>query len=171
MKSEKDTIIRSDHEDASVHVAVESDGFVPGYQRESLTQITVPDLPDDAAGMSAEALAKVPTLTEQVSAQAPPPELAPAPHALPTPEPAHADVPADGPGTSVEVTHHEASVPQVKAGDVLDLEPTAHETAAQDTPPAAESWVELCQVRIDQLSDEIQKLNDRLDQLEQTTKV
>lgn len=170
MKSEEDKIIRPDHEDASVHVTDGTDGFVPSYKPESLTKITVPDLPDDATGMSAEALAKVPTLTEQVATPAPTSALVPEPPAQePTPE--HVEAAHDGAVASVNVAPRELPVLQAEAGDAQDIEPTAQEAAAQDTPPAAESWVEQCQVRIDQLSDEIQKLNDRLDQLEQTTKV
>jgi hypothetical protein len=40
--------------------------FEPGYQPETLPKISVPDLADDALGLSAEALAQVPTLTECV---------------------------------------------------------------------------------------------------------
>ena len=40
--------------------------FEPGYQPGTLPQISVPDLPDDAQSLSAEALAQVPTLTELV---------------------------------------------------------------------------------------------------------
>jgi len=40
--------------------------FEPAYQPETLPQITVPDLADDAQGLTAEALANVPTLTELV---------------------------------------------------------------------------------------------------------
>ena len=40
--------------------------FEPGYQPESLPKISVPDLPQDAQGLSAEALAQVPTLTESL---------------------------------------------------------------------------------------------------------
>ena len=40
--------------------------FEQGYQPDSLPKITVPDLPADAEGLSAEALSQVPTLTELV---------------------------------------------------------------------------------------------------------
>ena len=48
----------------------ESAPFEPGYQPETLPHISVPDLADDAQGLSAEALAQVPTLTEWVDASA-----------------------------------------------------------------------------------------------------
>ena len=44
----------------------EAPPFEPGYQPESLPQISVPDLPPDAEGLTAEALSQVPTLTELV---------------------------------------------------------------------------------------------------------
>jgi len=54
----------------------ESSPFEPAYQPETLPKISVPDLADDAVGLSAEALAQVPTLTEQVD-DAPGQELLP----------------------------------------------------------------------------------------------
>ena len=50
--------------------------FEPGYQPETLPKISVPDLADDAQGLTAEALAQIPTLTEEASSeQAVVPEL------------------------------------------------------------------------------------------------
>ena len=43
--------------------------FEPGYQPETLPKIQVPDLPEDAQGLTAEALAQVPTLTELVDGE------------------------------------------------------------------------------------------------------
>ena len=40
--------------------------FEPGYQPGTLPQLSVPDLAEDAQGLSAEALANVPTLTDLV---------------------------------------------------------------------------------------------------------
>jgi hypothetical protein len=51
-------------------IRTESAPFEPGYQPETLPHISVPDLADDAQGLSAEALAQVPTLTEWVDASA-----------------------------------------------------------------------------------------------------
>jgi hypothetical protein len=39
--------------------------FELGYQPETMPKIVVPDLPDDIQGMTAEALAQIPTLTEE----------------------------------------------------------------------------------------------------------
>jgi len=40
--------------------------FEPGYQPESLPKISIPDLPPDSQGLTAEALTQVPTLTESL---------------------------------------------------------------------------------------------------------
>lgn len=53
-------------EPASSAIHPEPPPFEQGYQPESLPKITVPDLPADAEGLSAEALSQVPTLTELV---------------------------------------------------------------------------------------------------------
>ena len=50
--------------------------FEPGYQPGTVPEITVPDLADDAVGVSAEVLAEaaIPTLTEQVDTATETPE-------------------------------------------------------------------------------------------------
>jgi len=52
--------------DEAESIQTESSPFELGYQPDSLPKISVPDLPDHAQGLSAEALSKVPTLTELV---------------------------------------------------------------------------------------------------------
>jgi len=56
------------HTDASAPEGIHADPapFEPSFQPGSLPSLSVPDLPDDAQGLSAEALAQVPTLTELV---------------------------------------------------------------------------------------------------------
>jgi hypothetical protein len=56
------------HTDASAPEAIHADSapFEPSFQPGSLPILSVPDLPDDAQGLSAEALAQVPTLTDLV---------------------------------------------------------------------------------------------------------
>jgi outer membrane murein-binding lipoprotein Lpp len=54
--------------DASDGIKLEPSPFEQSFQPGSLPKISVPDLPEDAVGLSAEALAQVPTLTEQVEA-------------------------------------------------------------------------------------------------------
>ncbi len=56
------------HTDASAPEGIHADPapFEPSFQPGSLPILSVPDLPDDAQGLSAEALAQVPTLTDLV---------------------------------------------------------------------------------------------------------
>ncbi|MFM2428001.1 MAG: hypothetical protein RL707_1828 [Pseudomonadota bacterium] len=56
------------HTDASAPEGIHADPapFEPSFQPGSLPNLSVPDLPDDAQGLSAEALAQVPTLTDLV---------------------------------------------------------------------------------------------------------
>jgi hypothetical protein len=69
---------------ASGGIHTEPPPFEHGYQPESLPKISVPDLSPDAQGLTAEALAQVPTLTELVvdeplvEAVVPTPEAEPA---------------------------------------------------------------------------------------------
>jgi hypothetical protein len=111
--------------------------FEAGYTPESLPRLLVPDLPDDALGLSAEALAKVPTLTELVSDESaePKPTMAQI-EAEPIPVLAYADAEAAG-------------------------------LQAQDLPTQADLWNEELQARMGKLTDDIQILNARLDRLEE----
>ena len=196
MKSEEDTIIRSEHEGGSEPAGEATAEFVPGYQPERMTKITVPGLPADASGMSAEDLAKIPTLTEQVAHEVAKPKPATEPAPTPEPKPAsepvadHVPIPvlvhepvaesepamasADAPAQKdpqVDQASAEAMPAQAEVRELPQPEVILEPLGAQDTPPESDSWLEQCQVRIDHLNEEIQQLNDRLDQLEQTTKV
>jgi hypothetical protein len=53
-------------DDASDSIQPEASPFEPGFQPDSVPQISVPHIPEDAVGLTAEALAQVPTLTDQV---------------------------------------------------------------------------------------------------------
>jgi hypothetical protein len=117
--------------------------FEPGYQPETLPKISVPDLADDAEGLSAEALANVPTLTELVE-----------------PEPESAPV----------VTTVEVPVEQPETPDDLPERPEEPEALAQDEPPQADTWGEHLQVRMGKLTGDIHSLNARLDRLEERNK-
>jgi len=77
---------KSSHADGPVHEGIHTDPppFEPGYQPESLPQISVPDLSPDAEGLTAEALSQVPTLTELVDEAAA--EPAPTASAVAVPE-------------------------------------------------------------------------------------
>lgn len=59
----------SDTHSVSDAIRPEAAPFEPGYQPETLPHIQVPDLPEDAQGLTAEALAQVPTLTELVDGE------------------------------------------------------------------------------------------------------
>ena len=115
----------------------EPSAFEAGYMADSLPRISVPDLPDDALGLSAEALAKVPTLTELVSDESAEPELT--------------------------MAQMEAEPISVLAYD--DAEATGLQ--AQDLPTQADLWKEELQARMGKLTDDIQTLNARLDRLEE----
>ena len=67
MSQEHEKTSPSDEPESSA-IHPEPPPFEQGYQPESLPKITVPDLPADAEGLSAEALSQVPTLTELVHA-------------------------------------------------------------------------------------------------------
>ena len=118
--------------------------FEAGYTPESLPRLLVPDLPDDALGLSAEALAKVPTLTELVS-----------------------DVAAETEPTTAQM---EAEPIQVLAHACAEAELDAAGLQAQDLPTQADLWNEELQARMGKLTDDIQILNARLDRLEELNK-
>jgi hypothetical protein len=129
----------SSHDETSVSDAIhpEPAPFEPGYQPGTVPQISMPDLPADAQGLTAEALAQVPTLTDCV-------EEVPAPDALAeSTESAH---PTEVPDTAPE---------------------SESEPPAQDAPIQADTWGEELQVRMGKLTDDIHTLNARLDRLEE----
>jgi hypothetical protein len=103
----------------------------------------VPDLADDAEGLSAEALANVPTLTELVETET---ESAPV------------------------VTTVEEPVGQSETTDDLPESSEEPEALAQDEPPQADTWGEQLQVRMGKLTGDIHSLNARLDRLEERNK-
>jgi len=124
-------------------IKLEPPPFEQGYQPESLPKITVPDLPADAEGLSAEALSQVPTLTELV----------------------HDDSEV-GEETNAEVVNDSSGVDGPDESEV-------HETTAdeiQEPPVQADTWSEVMHVRMGKLTDEIHSLNARLDRLEEKIK-
>lgn len=135
---------------ASDGIYTEASPFEPGYQPETLPKISVPDLADDAQGLTAEALAQIPTLTEE----APSKELV--------------DTSVEQP----EVT--EVHVAEELAHSMADsAEPTSQEaevTSIQDTPAQADTWGEALHARMGKLTDDIHTLNTRLDRLEERNK-
>ena len=135
---------------AHAEIQLEPSPFEEGFKPESLPRISVPDLPKDAQGLSAEALSKVPTLTELVGDGHAEP-LAPeykVPHSV------HPVSPEESEHT--QAVHDEI---QEAAG-----------SEAQDNPAQADLWTEELQVRMGKLTDDIHTLNARLDLLEQPNK-
>ena len=70
MSEEKETHSPEDVE-APGAIHLEPSPFELGYQPDTLPKISVPELPDDAPGITAEALAQVPTLVDEVHPTAP----------------------------------------------------------------------------------------------------
>lgn len=140
-----------EHDDAHAKHddAVISDGIHPepapfesSYQPGTVPQISVPDLPPDAQGLTAEALAQVPTLTDLVG-----------------------EAPLSEPDASPE-TGEVAVVPEASGA-----EPTPEaESPPQDKPTEADTWGQELQVRMGKLTDDIHTLNVRLDRLEERNK-
>jgi hypothetical protein len=164
MKQPEDAlVIRGDRADTGKEVAGEAAAFVPSGP-ESLPHLTVPDLAPDASGISAMELARIPTLTEQIATPA---VSVPAaePHVAPE-RPAEVEVDlvqVQAPRPELEVPHAEKTSPDSVA-DLLVVAPVVD--LPQALPVAAESWLQECHSRVNQLTDEIHQLNDRLDQLE-----
>jgi hypothetical protein len=156
MSQDEPSLIRPDHPDAAVSVTGGDAGFQGGFKPENVPHINLPDVPQDATGLPPEALAHIPTLTERVTATSDE-----------TASPAGDTVPVlEGPPEAPTVT--DAQPPE--AADALS---DATEVAEQTQEPQveADTWVQQMQVRMDRLMDDIHNLNDRLDQLENKTKV
>ena len=132
-------------------IHLEASPFEAGYQPGSLPRFSVPDLPEDAQGLSAEALAKVPTLTELVNHAADEPVV-----------PKHREAQSAPPIAPEEAEQTQALATQNLATAGLE---------AQDKPAQADLWSEELQVRIGKLADDIHILNARLDRLEEFTKL
>jgi len=121
-------------------IHTEAAPFESGYQPETLPKIHIPDLPEDAQGLSAEALAQVPTLTELVGDE---PEQA-----------ALAEAAESAPAEAAE------AVPETD--EVMDAA-----SVIQEEPVQADTWGEQLHVRMGRLTDDIHTLNARLDRLEE----
>ncbi len=118
--------------------------FEPGYQPGTLPQLSVPDLAEDAQGLTAEALAKVPTLTELVK-----------------------------PERESDEALHDTAAETLESSDsaeapVVDVEASSPQES--EVPAQADTWGEQLQVRMGKLTDDIHTLNARLDRLEERNK-
>ena len=156
MSQDEPSLIRPDHADAAVSVTGGDSGFQAGFKPENVPHINLPDVPQDATGLPPEALAHIPTLTERV--------------------PAASDDSASPKGDTVpvlEVTPEDPAGTDAQPLEAADALSDAIEVAEQTQEPQveADTWVQQMQVRMDRLMDDIHNLNDRLDQLENKTKV
>ncbi len=139
MSQEQDKTSPSEVPESTV-LRMEPPPFEQGYQPESLPKISVPDLPADAEGLSAEALSQVPTLTELVH--------------------------EEGAEVNTEASISEGDA--VEAPDSTETE--SAEESVQEAPVQADTWTEVMQARMGKLTDEIHTLNVRLDRLEAINK-
>ncbi len=156
MSQDEPSLIRPDHADAAVSVTGGDTGFQAGFKPETVPQINLPDVPQDAAGLPPEALAHIPTLTERV------------PAASGDSEPTAGDtVP------TLVVPLEDDTTADAQSQETTDALTDSAEVAEQTQEPEvqADTWVQQMQVRMDRLMDDIHTLNDRLDQLENKTKV
>jgi len=132
-------------------IQLEPSPFEEGFKPGTLPKFSVPDLPEDATGLSAEALSNIPTLTELVSDA-----------------PAESVVPKfNAPQPVPPLTPEEPEPPQVfndESDESAGLE-------AQDSPDQADLWSEELQTRMGKLTDDIHTLNARLDRLEELNKI
>jgi len=135
---------------ASEGIHTEASPFELGYQPETLPQISVPDLADDVQGLTAEALAQIPTLTEEASSKDLLEESAEQPEVT---EVIAAEEPVEPTSAHAEPTVQDADV-----------------AAIQDTPAQADTWGEVLHARMGKLTDDIHTLNTRLDRLEDRNK-
>jgi hypothetical protein len=140
------------HPDTQVSDGIhpEAAPFEPGYQPETLPHITVPDLAEDAQGLSAEALSKVPTLTELVEQDVAASEVLP--------------------DEVAEVAQPPESAPVVVEDAQAAPSPAEPDVQTQEEPDQADTWGEHFQVRMGKLTDDIHTLHARLDRLEERNK-
>jgi hypothetical protein len=152
---------------ASIHP--EASPFEPGYQPETLPKLHVPDLPADAQGLSADALAQIPTLTEQVEVDVAVDSAASdaSPQALTEPVVPEIALPdeAELPALVAEPTVSEAIEAESPSEPALVGDEPIQETTVQ-----ADTWTEVLHARMGKLTDDIQALNGRLDRLEERSK-
>lgn len=144
MKSEEVSVIRSDH-DATQSVMDDVPVFEPGYQPEQLPKLEVPDLDAEVQSLTASELAQVPTLMDQV---------------------AHA---AESSEASEIMASEDPTVAEDGSAETVALDESELQT--QVLPVQADHLFEVFQVRIDTLTADIKRLNERLDQLEIRSKV
>lgn len=125
--------------------------FEPAFESDQVPRIQVPNLPEDAQGLSARELAQVPTLDE--------------------PEPKHTLEEAKEVTPQAKSPSPETEMPSASVLDELDSLPVLDEEHAQEMPIHVDTWIEVLHKRTEKLTEEIRQLHERLDVLEEKSKV
>jgi hypothetical protein len=124
--------------------------FEPAFETDKVPRLQVPNLAEDAQGLSAKELAQVPTLGESEAAHVPEP-------------------------TSKTTLHSETITPESEETstsvlEALDALPVLDEVHAQEMPGHVDTWTEVLHKRTVNLTEEIRALHARLDVLEEQSK-
>ena len=125
--------------------------FEPAFESDQVPRVRVPNVPEDSQGLSARELAQVPTLDE--------------PEAVHTPEAEKKATP------TVESIAKEALVLSASVLVELDALPILDEVHTQEMPVHVDTWAEGLRKRSEKLTEEIRQLHERLDVLEEKSKV
>jgi hypothetical protein len=124
--------------------------FEPAFESDKVLRIQVPNVPEDAQGLSARELAQVPTLDEQ--------------------EATHTPVVAKEAAAQAEAPLPETESPNASVLDELDALPVLDEVHAQEMPVHVDTWIEVLHKRTEKLTEDIRQLHARLDVLEEQSK-
>ena len=124
--------------------------FEPAFESDKVPRLKVPNLPEDAQGLSAKELAQVPTLNE--------PDATLTPELAKVTDPKAASIPPKAEETSVSVL------------DALDALPVLEDVHTQEMPGHVDTWIEVFQKRTEKLTEDIRLLHARLDVLEEQSK-
>lgn len=125
--------------------------FEPAFETDQVPRIQVPDLPEDAQGLTAQELAKIPPSGNPAEETA-----------LATPE----QVPS-AENTSPTI----AKDANISVLDELEALPVLDEVHAQEIPVHVDTWIEVLQKRTEKLTEDIRVLHERLDLLEKNQRV
>lgn len=124
--------------------------FEPAFETDQVPRIEVPNLPEDAQGLTAEELAKLPSAGSAASETA---------LAAPAKEPSEENAPQEV-----------AKDINISVLDELQALPVLDEVHAQEMPLHVDTWLEVLQKRTEKLSEDIRVLHERLDLLEKKSK-
>ena len=124
--------------------------FEPAFESDKVPRLKVPNLPEDAQGLSAKELAQVPTLNE--------PDATLTPELAKVMDPKATPIPSEVEETSVSVL------------DALDALPVLEDVHTQEMPGHVDTWIEVFQKRTEKLTEDIRLLHARLDVLEEQSK-